>query len=105
MTGEIYKHKARLNIYGGKQTYGENYWQTYSPVVNWFSVQLVLILSIILSWHTRQIDFVLAFPQADVECDLNMELPQGLKFEGMSRKTYCLKLIKNLYCQKQAGTY
>ena len=62
MTGEVYKHKVCLNIHGRKQTYGENYWQTYSPVVNWFSIRLVLILSIILSWHTRQIDFVLAFP-------------------------------------------
>ena len=75
MTGEIYKHKARLNIHGGKQTYGENYWQTYSLVVNWFSIRLVLIHSIILSWNTRQNDFVMAFPQADVECDLYKELP------------------------------
>ena len=33
-TRAIYKHKARLNIHGGKQTHGVNYWETYSPVVN-----------------------------------------------------------------------
>ena len=27
-TGEVYKWKARLNIHGGKQEYGVNYWET-----------------------------------------------------------------------------
>jgi hypothetical protein len=58
---------------------------------------------LIFDWYTRQIDFVLAFPQADVECDLFMELPRGLVFEGVDRSTHCVKLIKNLYAQKQAG--
>ena len=47
-------------------------------------------------------DFVLAYPQADVECDLYLEIPQGFEFAG-SRKTHCLKLIKNLYGSKAAG--
>jgi hypothetical protein len=54
---------------------------------------------LVYQWKTRQIDFVLAFPQADVEC----ELPRGLIFEGCHRDTHCLKLLKNLYGQKQAG--
>ena len=32
-TGEVYKWKARLNIHGGKQEYGVNYWETYAPVI------------------------------------------------------------------------
>jgi hypothetical protein len=91
-TREVYKHKARLNIHGGKQTHGVNYWETYSPVVNWFSIRLCLTFSLLFDWHTRQIDFVLAFPQAEVECDLFMELPRGLIFEGVHRSTHCLKL-------------
>jgi hypothetical protein len=57
---------------------------------------------LINNWHTRQIDFVLAYPQADVECDLYLEVPQGFEFEG-SRKSHCLKLVKNLYGSKAAG--
>jgi hypothetical protein len=72
-------------------------------VVNWFSIRLTLVLSLIYQWKTRQIDFVLAFPQADLECELYMELPRGLIFEGCHRDTYCLKLLKNLYSQTQAG--
>jgi hypothetical protein len=37
-TREVYKYKARLNIHGGMQKHGVNYWETYSPVVNWFSI-------------------------------------------------------------------
>ena len=102
-TRAVYKHKARINIHGGQQTYGVNYWETFSPVVNWFSIRLALTLSLIFSWKTQQINFVLAFPQADVECDLFMELPRGLIFEGYHRDTHCYKLIANLYGQKQAG--
>jgi hypothetical protein len=34
---------------------------------------------------------------------LYMELPRWLIFEGCHRDTHCLKLLKNLYGQKQAG--
>ena len=32
-----------------------------------------------------------------------MGLPRGLIFKGCYRDTHCLKLLKNLYGQKQAG--
>lgn len=32
-TGKITKHKAQLNLHGGMQEYGVNYYDTYSPVV------------------------------------------------------------------------
>jgi hypothetical protein len=32
-TGKVTKHKARLNLYGGKQEFGMNYYKTYAPVV------------------------------------------------------------------------
>ena len=103
-TGEVYKHKARLNIGGHKQEYGVNFWETYSPVVNWFTIRLFLTLALIFHWYTRQIDFVLAFPQADVECDMYMAIPRGFTLpEGHNEKDYCLHLLKNVYGQKQAG--
>jgi hypothetical protein len=103
-TREVYKYKAHLNIHGGKQTHGVNYWETYSPVVNWFSIRLCLTLTLLFRWNTRQIDFVLVFPQGEVECDLFMELPRGVTFPGVHhRSTHCLKLKKNLYGSKQAG--
>lgn len=102
-TREVYKWKARLNVHGGQQKYGENYWETFAPVVTWLSIRLVLILSIIFGWHTRQVDFVLAYPQAPVETELFMEIPQGVELKGATKKDYVLRLKRNLYGQKQAG--
>jgi hypothetical protein len=45
---------------------------------------------------------VLAFPQADVECDLHMEVPVGFDLKGR-KKELCLTLRKNIYGTKQAG--
>ena len=101
-TREVYKWKARLNIHGGKQIKNIHYWETYSPVVKWSSIRLFLTMAVIKGWHTRQVDFVLAYPQADIETTLYMEVPRGFEFDG-SRKTHCLKIVKNIYGQKQAG--
>jgi len=99
--GRVLKHKARLCAHGGMQTWGENYWETYSPVVNWLSVRTLLVISIIHDLETRSIDFVLAFPQAELDVDVFMELPFG--FEIDQGKRYVLKLNKNLYGLKQAA--
>ena len=77
LTGEIYKHKARLNVHGGKQVHGLNYWETHSPVVTWLAIRVLLVMSLILQWHAFQVDFVSAFPQADVECPMFVEIPKG----------------------------
>jgi Reverse transcriptase (RNA-dependent DNA polymerase) len=100
MSREVYKWKARLNVHGGKQMQGRDYWETYAAVLKWSSIRFFLVQALINGWHTRQLDFVLANPQADVECDLYF--PQGFEFEGL-RKSHCLKLIKNLYGSKAAG--
>ncbi|KAI2494579.1 hypothetical protein MHU86_19949 [Fragilaria crotonensis] len=101
-TREVYKWKARLNAHGGRQVQGVNYWETYAPVVHWLSIRLHLILALINKHHTRQIDFVLAYPQADAECEIYMEIPQGFTHEGQ-RKTHALRLLKNIYGTRQAG--
>jgi len=101
-THEPYKWKARINLHGGKQEHGVNYWETYAPVVGWTTIRLFMILTIMNGWSSRQIDFVLAYPQADIETTMYMEIPRGFQFKG-SRLTHCLELVKNLYGQKQAG--
>jgi hypothetical protein len=49
-TNEVIKHKARLNLHGGKQVYGMNYFKTYSPVVIWFAIRLMIVFGIIFCW-------------------------------------------------------
>ena len=53
LTKQIYRWKARLNLYGDQQEFGVNYFETYSPVVNWFSHRLLLIHALIFRLYTR----------------------------------------------------
>jgi len=87
-TQAAYKWKARLNIDGSKQLHGIHYWETYAPVVAWPVIRFFLTLSLLRGWETRQLDFVLAYTQADVETDLYMRIPTGYEVEQKSRKRH-----------------
>ena len=100
--GRIQNHKARLCAHGGMQTWGENYWETYAPVVNWLSVRTLLLVSMLNDLEAKSIDFILAFPQAELDVDVYMELPAGFDKDGCNGK-YVLKLNKSLYGLKQAA--
>ena len=43
--GSLTKHKSRLCAHGGQQTWGQDCWDTYAPVVTWASVRLLLIVA------------------------------------------------------------
>ncbi len=90
-------------MHGGKQVYGMSYFETYAPVVTWFAIRLVIIFGIIFLWALRQVDFVIAYPQAPIEEDIYMEIPQDIETATGNSKDKVLKLLKNTYAQKQAG--
>jgi hypothetical protein len=46
-TQEVYKWKAHLNIHGGQQEKGINFWETYAAVVQWVSIRIFLIVALI----------------------------------------------------------
>ena len=103
-TGAIKKYKARLNIDGSRMRKGEHYDKTYSPVASWNSVRMLLTMTALHNWHTRQIDFVQAFAQAPIERTLYMKIPAGVTLEDdEDPRDYVLKLHRNIYGQKQAG--
>ncbi len=54
-------------MYGGMQPWVVNNWETYTPVVNWISVWFLIVLSKIIGLESWTIDFVLSFPQADLD--------------------------------------
>ncbi|KAG7363236.1 reverse transcriptase RNA-dependent DNA polymerase [Nitzschia inconspicua] len=102
-TREVYKWKARLNIGGHKMVKGKHYDETYAPTLSWATIRTWLTLAACNGWHTRQLDFVLAYPQADIPRPTYMELPDGIEIEGASKETHCLRVLKNIYGGKDAG--
>lgn len=101
--GVLLKHKARLCCHGGMQVHGQNYWETYSPVVNALTVKLLLVIAKMHGLESQAIDFVLAFPQSDLEETIYMDLPIGFVPESGQRGDYALLLLRNLYGLKQAS--
>eukprot|EP00957_Ditylum_brightwellii_P173060 13175707-Ditylum_brightwellii.AAC.1 len=65
-------------------------------------MHLILILTILQGWSSRQVDFVMAYAQADTEFDMYMCLSKGVEVVD-STGPQVLKLLKNLHGSKQAG--
>jgi hypothetical protein len=104
MTGRVTKHKLKINLHGGKQDFGMNYYEIYAPVVTWwFAIRLLIVFGILFYWALCQVDFVMAYPQAPIEMDMYMELPSGIHTKHGNSKDHVLKLLANIYGQKQAG--
>ena len=96
----LWKYKAHLCIDGSQQLKGEDYTESYAPVIQWSTVCLVMIASM-MNLESRQIDFNQAFTQADLKDDVYMHLPQGWQVDDTNN--WCIKLNKNLYGLVQAS--
>eukprot|EP00980_Cylindrotheca_fusiformis_P020590 scaffold7642_cov88-Cylindrotheca_fusiformis.AAC.1 len=108
--GEIIKWKARLCAGGHRSVENIDYWSTYSPVVSWSTVRLMVVFALLNDWHMQSIDFVLAYPQAPVKTDIYMKPPRtppGFVIPDLpsplDRVSKVYKLIQNLYGLKDAG--
>jgi Reverse transcriptase (RNA-dependent DNA polymerase) len=88
---------------GSKQVRGENYWETYTPVASWSSIRLIMCMAAQQGWKTKQLDFVQAYPQAPAEVEMYIDIPKGCKVGNGDNSKYALKIINNIYGQKQAG--
>ena len=90
--GSVKKLKARLVVKGDQQIEGVDYHDSFSPVVQWSTIRLLLILSVMLQLHTVQVDYTLAFVQAPAENNTFVEMSKMFEVPGM-----ILQLRKNLY--------
>jgi hypothetical protein len=68
------------------------------------TVHLILLLAQIYKLDSKAIDFVLAFPQAELDVGIWMYLPIGFQVDTENEsKSYILKLSKSMYGLKQAS--
>ena len=61
LDGRLIKHKSQMCNHRGIHQFGVNYWEIFSPLVNWVSVRAMLALSILRDIHTKSVSFVLAY--------------------------------------------
>jgi hypothetical protein len=115
--GTLLKYKSRMCADGSQQQDGIDFSldDLYSPVVQWSTVRLTLLLANLLGLESRQIDYIQAFPQAPLEEDVYMRIPDGWRYDKATDKlqqsddprdkdkSHCIKLKRNLYGVRQAS--
>jgi hypothetical protein len=99
--GSVERYKARLVAQGFSQKYGEDYDETFSPVVRFESIRTVIALSVQRGLILHQMDVTAAFLNGDLEEDVYMKQPQA--FEVARKENRVFKLRKSLYGLKQSS--
>jgi hypothetical protein len=95
------RFKARLCFPGNHQKFGEDYTETYSPVLKISSMRLLLAFVRKLGGVTAHLDAPNAFLNGDMEEDeVYMEQPEG--YNDPEFPNHVCRLLKALYGLKQA---
>lgn len=96
--GEKGRYKARLVARGFVQVAGIDYGEIFSPVVRMDSLRLLFSLCAQYNLEYEQFDITTAFLNGEIEEELYLCPPEGLKIE----KDQTCKLKRSLYGLKQA---
>ena len=84
------------------QQWGFNYWETYALVVNWINVRSISAIASIHEYLGRSIEFVISFPEADLDVGVFMGVPLGLVVY-INRVEQFLNLNQSLYGINKTG--
>ncbi|KAG2758478.1 hypothetical protein Pcac1_g29383 [Phytophthora cactorum] len=97
--GSIEKYKARLVAKGFKQKYGIDYTDTFSPVVKYVTLRMIIAIAKYFGWPLVQLDVVTAFLYGIMKELVFCAVPEGVDLDG---DFDCLELVKAIYGLKQA---
>jgi hypothetical protein len=98
--GLVKKFKARFCVRGDCQKEGIDFWETWSPVVQWSTVRLMMTLAAKLDLCSAQADITAAFVHADLEPgeQIFVRQPAGFQRDG----DLVLSLKRAVYGLRQA---
>ena len=92
--------KARLVAQGFSQREGIDYNETFSPVIRYDSVRVLLAVAASRQFKVHQMDVTTAFLHGDIDAEIYMKQPPG--FEDAKKADYVWKLHKSIYGLKQS---
>ena len=64
------------------QLEGVYFHNTFSPIVNWFTSRLLIMMAEMPGWESRKFYYVLVFSQAPIDSDVYLHLPAGFHVDG-----------------------
>jgi hypothetical protein len=99
--GDVIGHKARLVAQGFSQCEGVDFHETFAPVATMTSVRTVIATAALEGYVLEQTDVDKAYLHGDLDEEIYMRLPEGIKDQKPPGTV--LKLKKALYRLKQAG--
>jgi hypothetical protein len=99
--GKIKRVKARLVAKGFTQREGIDYTETFSPVSNKDSFQIVMALVAHYDLELHQMDVKIVFLNGDLQENVYMAQSEGFVMKGKEHMGY--KLKKSIYGLKQAS--
>lgn len=92
-TGEVERFKTRLVARGFSQVKGEDYHETFAPIVRLDSLRLFLTIAAIEDLECRQYDIKNAFTESHLKEKIYMAVPEGFA----TKKGQVLKIMRSLY--------
>uniref|UniRef100_A0AAV1VDR1 Integrase catalytic domain-containing protein n=1 Tax=Peronospora matthiolae TaxID=2874970 RepID=A0AAV1VDR1_9STRA len=92
--GAIEKYKARLVAKGFEQKYGINYTETFSPVVKYVTLRMVVAITKYFDWTLDQLDVVTAFLYGEMKEKVFCAIPEGVEVD---EDFDCFELVKAIY--------
>ena len=89
----VERYKAWLVAQGCSQKYGQDYDETFSPVVRFESIRIAIALAVQFELKLHQMDVTTAFLNGELKEDLYMNQPEGCAATGKEHLVCKLKRV------------